>query len=243
MKFLIYTVVTFGYDNVSPINKSIQSSNIDFWYITDIPPKKNPEGWNVKIIKRDVNEDSFTYNRRLKFGYNPDFIDYKAVIYIDGSIKIRKKLDEVMNWCDNETFNFSASKHYLSHTINDEMKHINKLNKAKGDESIFLQDYEYLKDTRKSILFENGIFIRKIHTNNTLLQQKFSKEVIEVLYKYKSRDQIVLPVIFKKLNLQMTVFPYGFRELSSPFSLKLHVNESESLNVLQKIKFWVGKKL
>ena len=242
MKFLIYTVVTFGYDNVSPINKSIQSSNIDFWLITDITPQKRPAGWKVKIIERDITEDCFTYNRRLKFGFNPDFINYKAVIYIDGSIRIKKKLNVVMNWCETKNFNFSASKHYLEHTINDEIKHINKLNKAKGDESTFLKDFEYVKDINKSILFENGVFIRKIHTNNILLHQKFSNAVTEVLFKYRSRDQIILPVIFKKLNLKMTVFPYGFRESSSPFALKLHVNESQNLNILQKIKFWIRKK-
>lgn len=242
MNFLVYTVVTFGYDKVSPIMKKIRSNNIDFLLITDIEPIIAPEGWEVVVIDRDKNEDCFTYNRRLKFGFNPIFSKYKAVIYIDGSIKVKKNLDSVLNWCEITNFDFSASKHYLEHTIFDEIKHLNKLHKAKGDEIAFLNDFGDVKKLEEYIVFENGIFIRKINFNNIDLHQNFSKLVLDVLYKYNSRDQIIIPVIIDKLDLVITPFPYGFRTLGSPFSLSLHVDEINNLNVLQKIKFWLSKK-
>jgi hypothetical protein len=242
VKILIYTVVTLGYDNVSPIKNRVKSNNIDYWLITDSIPQIKPKGWEIKLIEREVNEDAFVYNRRLKFGCCPEFLNYRAVIYIDGSIKIKKKLDIVMNWCITNHFNFAASIHYLEHTIEDEIRHIYKLNKAKGDETSILKDYGHIKDLNKSIVFENGVFIRKIDNNNFQLHQNFSNTVLEFLSIYRSRDQIFLPVVFAKLNLKMDIFPFGCRERSSPFELKLHNEELQSLNVFQRIKFWVRKK-
>ena len=243
MNCLVYTVVTKGYDVVEPIKEKFLRADTTFWLFTDDKQAIAPKGWKIFFEKRKKNEDGFTYNRRLKFGYNLEFEKFKFVIYIDGSVKIKKNLDKVIDWCTESEFNFSSPRHFLKHNLFEEILHINKLGKGRGDEMQFYEKKIKAFQRDNINVFENGIFIRKINKENLRAHIKFSNRVLSYLHNFKVRDQVVVPLVLNEIKQEIKEFPFSFRNWNSPFSLKLHKSEEESLNFLKKIKFWIKTNL
>lgn len=202
---VIYTCITGNYEALE--KHSYVSDNADYVCFSDTNIDSNV--W--KIIKTNSyfeSEDKSILSRFFKWNPHILFKDYKYSIYVDGSVNIKsKKFFERIDAFINKKIKIAMAKHPERNSVYDELAECIKLKK---DTTTALTNFlnvlkkEYIDE---NILFLGGVIFREHNDKNVSV---FSSTVWEYLKKYTKRDQLVIPFVKQKCNIDITDFNMGF---------------------------------
>ncbi|MFA0052854.1 hypothetical protein AB4403_17655 [Vibrio breoganii] len=165
-KYVVYTVVTDGYDNVNPIKNP--NKEVDYVLVSN-EPIPDVEGWTT-VIKNSRLKNTI-FNRNFKI--NPDvlFPHYEQSIYIDGNIEIVGDIEEFILSIPPDT-KMALFDHPLHKTAKQEFEAIVKMGYANYN-SAFEQykDYETFY-TVQDRFFECNIIYRKHNDPSVILAMR-----------------------------------------------------------------------
>lgn len=217
---VIYTCITGGYDNL--IEHNCINLNCDYVCFTDNPDllSKGKVGvWEIRPVKK-ITQDNSLNNRWHKMHPHILFPNYEDSIYIDGNIDvITEKLFNDINSVPTNSF-FAAYKHKTRCCIYQEAKQCMLLNKDTPERIAkfvdFLKSEKYPKNFG---LTENGILYRK-HNNPDCI--KLMDKWWEFVSTRTRRDQLSLPYLCWKTNIQPYVFKQSFSYDELNFTINKH---------------------
>lgn len=192
MKIAVYTAI-FGDKDVvrEPIGVN-DTSNVDYFLITDNPNLKSE---SYHIIIRPIRFDDITKNARYYKIIGLDlFNDYDYVIWHDANLQLyQDKIFEIIKKVENNGIAFF--KHPQRNCLYDEAIECIKINKDRP--LIILQQiirYFLLGMKAEEGLYETSIVAK----NNQLINKDFLKNWFKEVKNNSRRDQISLPYVLKK---------------------------------------------
>lgn len=216
-KYLVYTVIFDGYDDLLEIDIDFLSDNIDFICITD-DAELCSESWDVKYVERPKGLDGTLSNRKYKMMPHL-FFDYEKSLYIDGNIKIVNNLEVLFEkYLSNNVL--AIPFHPERNCLYDEADTCVKVGKSNvGDTEKLISKLINDGFPKNNGLYENNVIFR-IHCNkvNTLM---------EVWYDFFcnnniKRDQLSLSYLIWKHNVDCLGICDGPRNSHKYFKLCLH---------------------
>lgn len=186
-KICVYTCITGSYDDVKEF-KEFRDKNIDYYLFTNNTNIKS-DFWNVVYIDNEK-LDNIRLNRKIKIlGHELINNNYDYSIYIDGSIVLRRPINEfVKHCCDFDNYDLIGFKHRERDCIYDEAKACLKLMKDKKD--IIYKEIEYIKSNNypeHNGLMENTIIARNLKSKKVI---DTCKLWFDMVLKYSYRDQL-----------------------------------------------------
>ena len=202
MKKCVYTCITGNYDE--PKTLKYKEQGYDYFCFTNNKELKS-DFWNVIYLDEEL--DDRTLSRKVKILDYKYLKDYDLSICMDGSVEIRKPIDEfINNVCDLENYDMCSFVHKYRDCIYDEIN----ANIIYNKESI-----EKLEKLEKFLLEENYPKHNGL-TENTVLVRKHNKNVndlmdlwYEMVIKYSTRDQLSFNYCLWKnpIKIQMINMP------------------------------------
>jgi hypothetical protein len=200
LKVAIYTAIYGGKDVLKdPINYH-KSHDVDFFCFTDDKLLKS----NVYkvIVHNPPGEEEVKKSKYIKILGCDQINKFDISIWHDGNIQIHcdqiKELIAYLGEADFATF-----KHPKRDNVFDEIIACIRFNKA--NQMILSKQflaYYFLNASKKSILYEAGIFIKKNGKNKIFLDLWWMH-----VYKYSIRDQIPLGFLAQKQNPKIHILP------------------------------------
>lgn len=219
VKKVVYTCVTGGYDNVSPL--FYKPDNCDFILFTD-NPKVKVRGWHTVLLNNPLSLNPILTARMHKILPHRFLKDYDYTIWMDGSYDLIGDITELFSYVDNKSM--ALFSHVLGdNCITEEAVRIKEIIKNVDHELINLQTNVYINSGLPANfgLFETGILVRK--TFDPLLIETMERWWAE-LQKYSHRDQISLPYVLWKTGLDINIIK-GNLWKSELFIRRTHLKE------------------
>lgn len=227
MKINIYTTLFGDYDFLSePKNFD---DRINFYVFTN-NDSLNCIKWK-KIIVNDVKYTNSQLSRKYKISPFNYFNEDQILIYLDSNIKILETIDPLIDTFIKSNADIGFFKHYHSKNIYDEVSSL-LLNGNKVDPILLADEiYNYDLDFNLENFSENGVFFRKINSENINKQKDFSRLWFNLFLAGSGRDQISLPVVRSK-NILNEFFFKSFRDMKY-FHISKHKNKSLYLHKIE----------
>lgn len=233
IKVCIYTVVLNQYDFIFP--PIIKDNNIEFILISD-DVSKSVKGWKTMPVKESLKGMSaIMVNRYYKMKPHEFFSNYDLSIYIDGNIAIVGILKEFIENFFYSKFLIGLIKHPNVLNAKEDINQCIKLNKIVDEKQLKNEYQNYLDDgfLDKEIYTENNVIIRK-HNNSKVIK---AMELWWECFKksFNKRDQISLPYVRQKLNLDVKIYELNVREKNNNledkgnYAFKLYPHRSKKI--------------
>lgn len=214
MKKVVYTAVFGRYDNVSPVNPEWECTFICF---TDSHELLS-DGWIIVVV--DTNGESPAQaNRRYKMLPHKYFPDFDYSLYVDGNIRIVADPTPLFEKYMGDGL-IAIPKHqdrncaYVEAVVCIESGRVDK-------EITERQMLRYAKDgfPEKFGVTENGLMLRRHHDKNVIiLMESWWNEYCGGA----RRDQLSLPYLIWRNNINIFEISEGPRISSKYFKLNLH---------------------
>ena len=218
MRRAVYTATFGSYDKVEPISFE---SECDFYLFTDNERCKIA-GWKTVFIEEidNLNLSNADLNRYLKINIPDEIKLYEQSLYIDGHVRVNSDPSFLF---DKYLINHDIAipPHPLRRCIFDEAAYCSKTGLAnKAEVSLQVKRYKEAGFPRNFGLTENGIILRNHSSIKVgLLMDEWWSE-------YKNgvkRDQISLPFVSWRINVNVGIIEEGPRYSSTFFTLRPHV--------------------
>lgn len=205
-KICVYTCICGGYDKL--IEQSIRDSNADFYCFSD--REIESKHWNIISIQKYTSLCDYTLVNRF-FKWNPHLVlpQYKYSVYIDGNLEIIsfsfwKRIYELIN----SNCKISIAKHNIRKSVYDEARICIKYRKD-NPENIkkylaYLNKCTNFKNDK--LLYQNGLIFRE-HMDADIVE--FDTQLYGNIINFTKRDQLILPYIRQKLDINIVDFNYG----------------------------------
>lgn len=199
-KIVIYTALIGKYDNIK--DPLIVSENCDYIIFTD--QNIDSDIWKIRKIPTKVLKlkKPTLINRYFKMHPTQFFSEYDYAIYIDSSISIISKLDDLV-YRLNPKYGIAFHKHRYRSCIYEEIKVCELLKKGELKKLVSQREC-YLENgfPAEYGMLECGMIVCDLH-------QKVGKEILEdwwdeFISAQSMRDQIALPYILWKRNIRLT---------------------------------------
>jgi hypothetical protein len=246
-RFVCYTVLIGGYDELSPIKFS--SKDVDFICITD-NKNLNVKGWEIQNINNlNLHKKNFIsgylsrisdndklisshINRLIKFFPHKFFNEYEGSMYIDGRVIIKKDpLKLILKSLKKNVW--LAPKHRKGGNSITEAKRCYWSGKIGFIEYLKYRVYMSEKKFLKIPLTENGLLIRSHNNKNVMLMaDNWWGLYIQGPY----RDQLHWQEAINMTNLKFEVIEFSFNDRNPYLTLGEHVKKSN-------IFFYIVRKL
>jgi len=221
MKKVIYTSVVGNYDQLK--DPTCKLKGWDYICFSNDLLNKDFKVWKILPINYSSN-DRIILSRYPKFHPHEILNDYDVSLWLDANIEIlsnevESRLNELIQ---NESILISIAKHPIRDCVYAEGKECIKVGKEKTRNIInhlnFIRNEGY---PLRNGMYENNIIFRK-HRNEKIVS--LNKMWWAIFLQYSKRDQLSLPYVLWKLNIQCEpLFHGGFDVRESKFfSYKTH---------------------
>lgn len=220
VKRLIYTAVFGGYDRVYPPVKP--EPGVDYVIVTEDAAVQVP-GW--RTLRADINsfatpKAANLYHRALIHRMLPG---YDASLYIDGNIRLLGPTSPLFEALKESGAALMLFAHPLRHTVSEELEAVIAAGKV-ADADRGRQEVEsYLNNGfPDNIGLGETTIILKNHRHPKL--DDAMSLWSELFQQHLSRDQLSLPYVVWKSNLDVAWIPGTFREPNPYFAVYPHAN-------------------
>ncbi|WP_435066122.1 glycosyltransferase domain-containing protein [Halobaculum sp. EA56] len=227
---VVYTAIYGGYDHL--IEPRYPADNIDYICFTD-DQTLTSDVWDVRVPNVNPDLPPNLKNRRVKILAHEYLPEYDYSVYVDGNVGITASLRPLINKYREEKF--VAPTHPVRDCVYDEAEACLKLNK--GDPESIRAQIEAYRD--EGLPEEWGLT-----ANRLLLRQHTSPDVKQLmkdwwreLETYSSRDQLSLPFVLWKHDVDVTLMDSGPETDSNRFVLHRHLPDQQPLRWLTK--WWI----
>ena len=231
-----YTCIFGGFDRLKePVYKSILDE-ADLFIVTD---NENIKSSTYQIIKQQIIYGSPRMAARYVKTHPEEYITgYDWVFFHDGSFQLNLEsveplIEEVKN------YDLMAFKHHKRNCIYQEAREcarymIDDISKIKAQ----IKEYKKEGYPKGNGLFETGFLYRNLKNNKIT---KLNKEWWDEILRFSNRDQISLPFLIDKLEVNAGFFK-GNKRQNSYVKLSSHSKKQEPVtkNQAQKLKFKVN---
>lgn len=200
-KICVYTCITGNYDDLKEIDKNVFEKNIDYYCFTNNKNIKS-DTWNIIFISDDSLDDHMLSRKIKILGHEKINKNYDISVWIDGSIKLNKKITEFLqNECNLEKNDICCFKHSTRNCIYEEAKECIRL--MKDDINTIKKQVTFLKKEKYPEnygLCEMGIFARNLKSEEL---HKTMELWFDMLLKYSKRDQLSFMYCIYKTNVKI----------------------------------------
>lgn len=187
----IYTIITNGYDELR--TPKVRSSDYDYIAFTDDSNLRS-DFWEIRLIPKSDNP--VLQQREIKILAHKYLPEYQTTIYNDGCQQLIRDVNKI-----DFKGGFLIKKHHSRNCIYDEAKQIIDLNKDTAKNmSIQVEAYKSFHPANWG-LYETGFMIRENCPEVNAICDAWWEEV----KKFSHRDQMSLPVVFRKMNYRPTI--------------------------------------
>ncbi|EPG7578467.1 glycosyltransferase domain-containing protein [Providencia huaxiensis] len=237
-KIAVYTVLSGNYDKIHPIKETL-NNKIDAFIISD-QARNLPNGWKLKIIKKENQETNIEFNRKFKIQPNLQFDDYYMTIYIDSNIEIISNLESLISDFINSEYDIALYSHPVRNSIYDEAEEIKRI----GYDYCFSIDKQVNRYKSEGFisqtLYEANIILRR---NTTLMNRTMDLWWYEFSNGIK-RDQISLTYACFKTGLKiLSLGKHDARFINNNFYYHVHLKKNASRNLKARLFNYVIAKL
>lgn len=223
MKRLIYTAVFGGYDRVYPPVQP--ETGVDYFIVTDDSAVQVP-GWRTFLA--DVG--SFATLKAANLHYRAlihrVLPGYDASLYIDGNIRLLGTTAPLFEALEQSGAALMQYAHPFRHTVSEELEAVIAAGKLDDSDRAQQEVADYLADGFPDNLGlgETGVILKdhrhpKLDEAMTLWSELFQRHL--------SRDQLSLPYVVWKTDLDVAWIPGTFRDPNPYFALYPHVNAAD----------------
>lgn len=197
-KYVIYTVLTGGYDNIT--QPLVVDDRFDYVLFSDVVNNDHIGVWQVRPIPFE-NNDLTRLSRYPKMHPNELLSKYYASLYIDANIQIinQQIYDRIIELSQTD-IDWASIKHPYRDCIFDEAYNVYGLD---NEDVIFKWCHKLRKENypRHRGLFENGIIYRRHNEQTKLADEKWWN----LYMNFTRRDQLTLMyVLWQMPNLRTT---------------------------------------
>ncbi len=209
MKVAIYRILIEDYDYL--INDPYINKNYDYFLFTNL--KNNDLKHYKKILIKDKNLSSSLLNRKFKICIPEILLKYDLVIYLDNNIKICASLNKIINKFYYSNCEIGYCIHPYGHNMEQEINACLKFKKAKIE--VINDELNYFSKKNivpKTPLTDNSFLIRR---NKSFLKKDYADEWFKVVRNFSGRDQISMPFIREKYNLNEMIFNFSPRKFNN----------------------------
>ena len=218
-KWVVYTCVTDGYDELPPPLGS--SDAVDYIVFTD-NLQLSVSGWKVCPLECDSNLSPALRNRWHKV-FGPSLLSqYHSSIYIDGNVRPIGTLVPIFHMLDDGAFDLVLPKHPKRKFVLEDIFACIKSGKI-DDKN--LADAEY-----KSLLSEGFCDAGLLTENNIILRRHGASSLEDAMQmwwhyiaSFTGRDQISLPHVISKFNIKTSRFYFSHRTKNPYFNISPHL--------------------
>ena len=199
-KIAVYTCIFGKYDEI--IEPEVFPDNIDYYIITDLEVPKNSH-WKKIEPEQLKNMDTYTdieKNRYFKMVPYEVFKDYHYSIYVDGNIKIISDLSEYIKKM--QDVGIALHNHRLRNCTYKEIQKCIEVGKgSKEDLEKYRNKLKKEQMPEEYGLLEAGVIVRDNfnHLGKKVMEEWWK----EFFYQKAKRDQVSLPYVLWKNNIQV----------------------------------------
>ena len=183
------------------------TSNVDYYLFTD---NQNIKSHNYKKILVETKEKNPSLdNRSLKLNIPDELLNYDLTIYLDTNICIVDDISSLIESFLSSKAEIGLFKHPYHNSINDDIDMCIESNKSNAEIiKKELDYYESLGLVPRDNLSDNSIIFRKKQNENMLNAMKYWTHLVK---SFSGRDQISLPMVRSKFNLNEYFFNFSPR--------------------------------
>lgn len=216
---VVYTALFGNYDTLAPVNPDW---HCDFICFTD-DPGKIPDSWQIQIVPLENNHPAIL-NRCYKMLPHKFLDQYECSLYIDSNIKIIRDPNPLFNKYLSSSI-IALPLHQDRDCVYDEALACVKHRKSDKEDTIkLLEHYKKMGFPKKYGLTENNVILRKHH--EIALVSLMNEWWIEY-GKSAKRDQLTLPYLIWKHNINYLELIEGPRISNKYFKINLHNHDIE----------------
>ena len=219
-RIAVYTAAFHGYDIVFPPRH--RSANVDYIAFAD-QGTKLPAEWSRRLVALGQDDNGSEANRRIKILCQEYLPEYDYSVYVDGNIRIRGDISELLSRFISSGAAIGLAKHGQRSSIAEEAYACVELGKIPPEQiDIMAQQVEsYQTDglPDSHVLTDNGVIFRwHRHPQLPGLMETWWRE----LNAHVRRDQICLPYVLWKSGLQPLYWDWKVRLPNPYFSVHPH---------------------
>ncbi len=230
MKIAVYTAIFGDKDDLKePIDLS-SNEGIDYYLITD---NKELKSSSYKVVLKNAVYGDVTKNARFyKVNGIEEFHDYDYVIWHDGSLQMQHTLIQDLVGYAGQNF-LATFQHPERKNFYEEAIACIKLNKDFSLKILWQSFIYFMKGVPSSAsaqLYETCILVKNMRLYNHKFYNLWWKEIL----KRSRRDQLALPYVLYKLDLDLAIIP-GCRNnnIYSKFSIHKKCFYDQKLNLMR----------
>ena len=190
-RIVVYTAIYNKYDQLK--NPVHVDKNVKYVCFTDNPDLKSTI-WDIRYLPPMVDR----MDKYLKLFPTTLFPDYDISIWVDGSVRIRKNISDLVNYLNGN--DMAVFRHPRGNTLREEFK-VCIRNKKADEEALIKQRIRYQNYLDIDVV-ACGVLIRRHHAVEI---QKFMVEWWIEQQKTTYRDQLSFPVIAEMYKYKYTV--------------------------------------
>ena len=210
--------------------------NADYFIFTDnksldVSPYK-------KILVESKERNPSLDNRNIKIKVPLELANYETTIYLDTNISIIGDINILINEFDSSKSEIGLFKHPYHNNLYDDVDLCIKANKA--NKETLKKEISFYKDLNLKIkdnFSDNSIIFRKKQSANMLKAMDFWMDLV---LEFSGRDQLSLPIVRSKFDLNEHFFNFSPRTKKNSFFIvfphKAHFSNSA---ILKWSKFYV----
>lgn len=218
MRVAVFRCVTDGYD--LPVVKNDVVDGFDYFFFTDSEKVELPGYDTVKVSEEAAkNFSGPLINRYYKILCHRVLQDYDYSIYLDGNVVVHSGLRELFLKFRYSEAQIGLFKHNKNHTLEEEIESVITFNKA---------DQEHVLRER-SIIIENKVDLSTTISDNSILFRRHSGIELAMdawfdqTARFSRRDQLSLPVVLSRFDLDVFWFDFAQRNFNLYFSVSTHM--------------------
>lgn len=237
-KIALYRCMFGDYDLI--LNELFIMPNVDYYLFTDndvldVSPYH-------KIIVEQDNENPSISNRAIKMKL-PDILrSYEITIYIDSNIGIMHDLNPLISDFVQNGATIASFSHPSHHSLEQEIELCRELKKgdikAMDEERLF---YAAASFPVRDRLSDNSIIFRKKYDKNMIAAMDYWFELTK---KYSGRDQLSLPAVKGRFNINDFFFDFSPRTpFNKYFIVFPHKLDRQRSTAKKLVKFYMSYSL
>ena len=204
-KIALYRCMFGDYDLI--LNELFIMPNVDYYLFTDNDALE-VSPYHKIIVEQDKDNPSIS-NRAIKMKLPDVLRSYEFTIYIDSNIGIMHDLNPLISDFVQNGATIASFSHPSHHTLEQEIELCQVLGKgdinAMEEERLFYSTEPFPVRDRLS---DNSVIFRKKYDNNMISAMDYWFEVTK---KYSGRDQLSLPAVKGRFNINDFFFDFSPR--------------------------------
>jgi|GEM_PF-1679773 len=196
----VYTVLIGDYEKLNEQDVA-EDSEIDFICFTDIKDLTS-KSWRIVNIDPVFPLDNVRSSREVKISAHRYLPQFRTSLYIDNSVTLKKKPEEIFNDFLRDEFDLYCVRHSYRETVLDEFEEVFRLN--------FDQQNKILEQLNTYSLIDPELFDQKPYWTGFIIRNHNEKQIIDLMrdwlaqvMRYSRRDQLSLNYVIRKHNIKV----------------------------------------